>query len=106
MNIQKMMKEAQKMQEKIGTMQAELETKETTGSSGGGMVTATLNGKGMAVKLEVDASLVDKEEKDVLEDLIVAAFNDAKAKVDDAYQEEMGKVAGGMGLPTDMKLPF
>jgi DNA-binding YbaB/EbfC family protein len=106
MNIQKMMKQAQEMQNKIGEMQAELETRETEGTAGGGMVKVTLNGKGNMLKLSIDDSLVDKDEKDVLEDLIIAAFNDAKAKVEETFNEEMGKVAGGMGLPKDFKMPF
>ncbi len=104
MNIQKMMKQAQEMQKKIADMQAEMETKETEGTAGGGMVSVTLNGKGAMLKLNVDDSLLEKDEKEVLEDLIIAAFNDAKAKVDDAYNDEMGKVAGGMNLPSGM--PF
>ncbi len=106
MNIQKMMKQAQQMQQKIADMQTELESREVEGTAGGGMVTVTLTGKGHMVKLAIDDSLVDKEEKDVMEDLIVAAHNDAKNKVEDMFNEEMGKVAGDMNLPAGMKLPF
>lgn len=106
MNLQKMMKQAQEMQTKIGDLQTELEGRTMEGSSGGGMVKAFINGKGIAQKIEIDDSLIDVEEKEMLEDLIVAAFNDAKEKVEDTFQEEMQKVAGGMGLPPGMKLPF
>lgn len=106
MNIQKMMKQAQQMQQKIGELQAELETRETDGVSGGGMVKLTLNGKGNLLKLSIDPSIIDKDDKEVLEDLVIAAFNDAKTKVDASFNDEMGKVAGGMGLPGGLKLPF
>lgn len=106
MNIQKMMKQAQQMQQKIGELQAELETRETEGVSGGGMVKVTLNGKGGMLKISIDPSLIDKEEKEMLEDLIVAAHNDAKGKVESSFNDEMAKVAGGMGLPGGLKLPF
>ncbi len=106
MNIQKMMKQAQQMQQKIQDVQAEAETKEFQGTSGGAMVTATMNGKGDALKLNVDASLVDAEDKDMMEDLIIAAFNDAKAKSEQMMEQEMSSVTGGMNLPAGMKLPF
>ncbi len=106
MNIQKMMKQAQQMQQKITDMQTELEAREIEGTAGGGMVTVTLSGKGHMVKLSLDDSLFDGDEKDMLEDLIIAAHNDAKKKVEDMFSEEMGKVAGGMGLPPGMKMPF
>lgn len=106
MNIQKMMKQAQEMQKKITDLQEEMEKREVEGVSGGGMVKATLTGKGNAVRLVVDKSIVDPEDKEMMEDLIVAAFNDARKKVDDMMNEEMGNVTGGMGLPKDFKLPF
>jgi len=106
MNIQKMMKQAQQMQQKIQDLQAKAETKEFEGTSGGGMVKATMNGKGVALKLSVDASLVDAEEKDMMEDLIIAAFNDAKSQSEHMREQEMANVTGGMGLPSGMKLPF
>ena len=104
MNIQKMMKQAQQMQQKIQDKQSELEAVEVEGTAGGGMVTVKLTGKSNMTALSLDDSLIDVEEKEVLEDLIIAAFNDAKAKVDSTYEEEMGKVAGGMNLPGG--LPF
>jgi len=106
MNIQKMMKQAQEMQQKIGSLQAKLEEEETEGSSGGGMVVVRLSGKGMLKKITIDPKLIDASEKEMLEDLIIAAFNDAKTKVETHFNEQMGKIAGGMGLPPGMKLPF
>lgn len=106
MNIQKMMKQAQQMQQKIGDMQAELEAREFAGKSGGDMVKVVVTGKGKMLRLDVDKSLVDPAEKEVMEDLIVAAFNDAKDKVDATFSDEMGKVASGLGLPAGMKMPF
>ena len=106
MNIQKMMKQAQEMQNKLSQMQAELETKEYEGSAGGGIVKVTLSGKGSLVKLAIDDSLIDKDEKEVLEDLIIAAHNDAKAKAEEDTAEQMGKLTGGLNLPAGMKLPF
>lgn len=106
MNIQKMMKQAQEMQNKIGTLQAKLEEEEAEGSSGGGMITVRLNGKGMMKKIQIDPKLIDPNDKEMLEDLIIAAFNDAKTKVEAHFNTEMGKIAGGLGLPPGMKLPF
>ncbi len=106
MNIQKMMKQAQQMQQKITDLQAELEQREVEGVAGGGMVKVTLSGKNTMLKLSIDDSLIDKDEKEMLEDLIIAAHNDAKKKVEDMFSDEMGKVTSGMGLPAGMKLPF
>ncbi len=106
MNIQKMMKQAQEMQNKIASMQAKLEEEETEGSSGGGMVVVRVNGKGNVKKLSIDKGLIDPSEKEMLEDLIVAAFNDAKNKIDATIGEQMAKITGGLGLPPGMKLPF
>jgi hypothetical protein len=77
-----------------------------TGASGGGLVQVTLTGKGDARGVKIDPSLVKEGEAEVLEDLIVAALNDAKAKVEARVAEEMKKVTGGMNLPPGMKLPF
>ena len=70
------------------------------------MVTVTLNGKGEMRAIKIDPSLADPDEVEILEDLMVAAFNDAKAKVEAHLQEEMGKLTGGMNLPAGLKLPF
>lgn len=106
MNLQKMMKQAQEMQQKITTMQAKLEEEESEGSSGGGMVVVRLNGKGVMKKITLDAKLIDPGEKEMLEDLIVAAHNDAKTKTEAHVSEQMEKIAGGFNLPPGMKLPF
>lgn len=106
MNIQKMMKQAQQMQQKITDLQGELEKREVEGIAGGGMVKVTLSGKYTMLKLALDDSLLEKSEKEMLEDLIIAAHNDARKKVEDMFSDEMGKVAGGLGLPAGMKLPF
>ena len=106
MNIQKMLKQAQDMQNKIAELQKKLEAEETDGASGGGMINVTLNGKGEMRKLSIDVKLIDPSEKEVLEDLIIAAFNDAKAKVESSFADQMGKISSGMGLPPGFKLPF
>jgi DNA-binding YbaB/EbfC family protein len=105
-NLGQMMKQAQQMQAKMAEMQAQLEQIEMTGSSGGGMVQVTLGGKGDMKRIKIDKSLVDPNETEVLEDLIVAAFNDAKGRVEAHVAEEMAKLTGGLQLPGGMKLPF
>ena len=105
-NLGQMMKQAQQMQAKMAEMQARLETVEMSGSSGGGMVTVAVGGKGDLRKIKIDKSLADPAEIEVLEDLIVAAFNDAKGRVEAHMAEEMAKLTGGLNLPPGMKLPF
>ena len=105
-NIGQLMKQAQQMQQKMAEMQAELEAVEMTGIAGGGMVQLTLNGKGDMKRLKIDKSVVDPAEAEVLEDLIVAAFNDARGKVNAHAESEMQKLTGGLALPGGMKLPF
>ena len=105
-NLGQLMKQAQAMQEKMAEMQAQLETIEMTGAAGGGSVQLTLNGKGDLKKVAIDKALVDPEEVEVLEDLIVAAFNDAKRKVSAHAEQEMQKLTGGLQLPGGLKLPF
>ncbi len=106
MNIQKMMKQAQQMQQKMGQMQEDMASREFDGTSGGGLVKVVVSGKGNMIKLNIDASLLMADEKEMLEDLVVAAFNDAKNKADSTANDEMGKLTSGLGLPADMKLPF
>lgn len=105
-NLGQMMKQAQAMQAKMAEMQEKLGQLEVTGQSGGGMVKATLNGKSELRRLKIDPSLVDPNDVEVLEDLVVAAVNDAKVKVEAAVAEEMKKVTGGLDLPPGLKLPF
>lgn len=105
-NLGKLMKQAQEMQEKMQEMQARLAASEHTGASGGGAVTVTLNGEGAMRSVKIDPSMASPDEVEILEDLIVAAFNDAKAKVKAFTEEEMQKVTGGLNLPPDFKMPF
>ncbi|MCH8182114.1 MAG: YbaB/EbfC family nucleoid-associated protein [Proteobacteria bacterium] len=105
-NLGNMMKQAQEMQVKMTEMQESLDKVEITGASGGGMVEVTLTGKGEMRKLKIDPALVDKNEIEVLEDLIAAAHNDARGKVEAHIAGEMSKVTGGLQLPPGMKLPF
>ena len=101
-----MMQQAQQMQKKMEEMQQKLAETEIIGKSGGGMVQITMNGKSEAKKLVIDPKLVDPNDKEVLEDLIVAAINDAKTQNEIKTNEEMGKLSGGLGLPAGFKLPF
>ncbi|HWK44844.1 MAG TPA: YbaB/EbfC family nucleoid-associated protein [Stellaceae bacterium] len=105
-NLGNMMKQAQQMQTRMTEMQAELDRVEVTGAAGGGMVKMTLTGKGDLKKISLDKALLDPEEVEVLEDLILAAFTDAKAKVESHVSEEMSKLTGGLKLPPGIKLPF
>lgn len=105
MNIQGIMKQAQAMQKKMEEEQAKLAQEEVEGTSGGGMVKVILNGKFEMKQLHLDPSLVDKDESEVLEDLIVAAYNDAKNKVDAKMQDSMSAMTGGLNLG-GLKLPF
>lgn len=105
-NLGQMMKQVQDMQARMTDMQAKLDDLEVTGAAGGGMVQATLTGKGVAKAVKIDSSLMNPSETEVLEDLLVAAFNDAKKKVDDYSQSEMAKLTGGLPLPPGLKLPF
>jgi nucleoid-associated protein EbfC len=105
-NLGAMMKSAQQMQEKMKILQDELSNTEVTGSSGGGMVEVTLSGKHETRRVKIDPSLIVAEDAQVLEDLIAAAFNDARAKVETMMQEKMAEVTGGLQLPPGMSLPF
>tara|TARA_Y100001970_G_scaffold222679_1_gene273952 strand:+ start:170 stop:493 length:324 start_codon:yes stop_codon:yes gene_type:complete len=105
-NIGNMMKQAQQLQKKMAEAQEKLSLIEVEGVSGGGMVKVTATAKGDIKKVILDDSLLSKDEKEITEDLIVAAINDAKQKAEIASQEEMKSVTGGMSLPPGMKLPF
>jgi DNA-binding YbaB/EbfC family protein len=105
-NIGQLMKQAQEMQAKMAEMQSQLEAVEMTGAAGAGMVQLSLNGKGDLKRIKIDPALLDPKEVEVLEDLIVAAFNDARAKVSAHAEQEMQKLTGGLQLPGGMKLPF
>ena len=105
-NLGQMMKQAQQMQAKMQEMQDKLVGIELTGSAGAGMVTVTLNGKGEARRVKIDPSLFNADDAEVVEDLIVAAFADAKAKVEKHVAEEMAKITGGLNLPPGFNLPL
>jgi DNA-binding YbaB/EbfC family protein len=105
-NLGQLMKQAQQMQQKMAEMQAQLEAVEMTGAAGGGMVQITLNGKGDLKRIKIDKNVLDPSEPEVVEDLIVAAFNDARQKVQAHTETEMHKLTGGLNLPGGMKLPF
>jgi DNA-binding YbaB/EbfC family protein len=101
-----MMKKAQEMQAKMGEMQESLAHIHVTGESGAGLVKATATAKGELIGLEIDPSIFDPSEKEMVEDLILAAIKDAQARAGERGREEMGKMAEGLGLPPGMKLPF
>jgi len=101
-NIQGMMQKAQALQAKITELQAELKTREMIGSSGQGKVKVTMNGAQDVIAISIDPEVVNPEEPDLLEDLVLAAFNDARSKVTRMVEEEMKKVSGGLGLPSGL----
>jgi len=105
-NIGNMMKQAQQMQERMAELQARLDQTEVAGQSGAGMVQATMTGKGELRRIKIDKSLVNPEESEILEDLVVAAVNDAHQRVQSMVSEEMSKLTGGLSLPPGFKLPF
>lgn len=101
-----MMKQAQEMQEKLESLQKELEKEIVEGVSGGGLVKATATAKGVLKSLSIENDLLKEDEKEILEDLIVAAVNDAKTKGEKLSQEKMSEISGGLNLPGGMKLAF
>jgi DNA-binding YbaB/EbfC family protein len=103
-NIMSMMKQAQELQSKMAEMQAELEALQVEGASGGGLVRVTLTGKGAMARVAIDASLMKPEDVEILEDLMVAAHNDAKQKAEHAMAEKMQALTGGLPLPPGLKL--
>lgn len=100
-----MMKQAQKMQEKMQQMQEEVANMEVTGEAGAGMVSVVMTGRHDVKKVSIDDSVMS-EDKDLLEDLLAAAVNDAVRKIETKSQEKMSSVTAGLGLPPGMKLPF
>jgi DNA-binding YbaB/EbfC family protein len=101
-----LMKQAQKVQEELQKAQARLAEEEVTGEAGGGMVSVTMTGRHEARRVSIDAALFEEGDREMIEDLVAAAVNDAARKVEQATQEKMAGVAGGMNLPPGMKLPF
>jgi DNA-binding YbaB/EbfC family protein len=105
-NFKDMMKKAQEMQKKMQEIQDSLSNLEVEGTSGGGIVKIIMNCKNEVKKIDIDPSIIKNDEKEVMEDLIIAALNDAKSKAEEKSQEEMKKLTGGLGLPPGMKMPF
>ena len=105
LNIQGLMKQAQAMQERMKQTQDKLALEEREGTSGGGLVKITLNGRGEMKSITVSPEIVNKDEIDVLEDMIVAAFNDAHQKIDQMQEEGMKEATGGMNFG-GLKIPF
>jgi nucleoid-associated protein EbfC len=105
-SIDDILKMAANVQEELTKAQANLETIEVEGASGGGMIKVRATAKGSIRSIDIDESLLQPSEKQILEDLIVAAFNDARAKADAASSSEMEKMTSGMPLPPGFKLPF
>ncbi len=103
-DLMKMMKQAQEIQGRMQKMQEDLQSLEVEGQSGAGMVTVVLNGKGDMRSVRIDPSLMKPGEAEMLEDLILAAFRDARSKVEVTMQEKMQEVAGDLPLPPGMKL--
>tara|TARA_B100000945_G_scaffold183758_1_gene147369 strand:+ start:1086 stop:1409 length:324 start_codon:yes stop_codon:yes gene_type:complete len=105
-NFNNMIKQAQDLQKKMAEAQEKVETLEAEGISGGGLVRITINGKNNVTSVNIDETAIDKNEKEILEDLIVAAFNDARDKIQRKIADEMSSLTGGIKLPPGMKLPF
>ncbi|MGN7611246.1 YbaB/EbfC family nucleoid-associated protein [Magnetococcales bacterium HHB-1] len=105
-NLGNLFKQAQQMQGKLAKLQEEMEAKEFTGNSGGGMVEITMTGKQDVKKVRIDPELMNSDDVEMLEDLIAAAFHDVKKKVNEHTQEQFSSMAGGIGLPGGMNLPF
>ncbi|EJF78095.1 YbaB/EbfC family nucleoid-associated protein [Bartonella birtlesii] len=105
-DMMSMMKKAKEMQEKMQKIQEEVASLQVTGTSGGGLVNITLNGKNIITKIEIDPSLLKPEEAEILEDLIMAAYNEAKTKIETAIEEKTKNITAGLPLPSGFKLPF
>lgn len=99
-----MMKQVQAMQEKFASMQADMEGLEVEGRSGGGLVKVIMTAKGQSKSVQIDESLLQASEKDILEDLITAAFNDGKSKGEALMQEKMSALTAGLPIPPGLKL--
>ncbi|RKS87240.1 hypothetical protein DES39_0459 [Orbus hercynius] len=100
------MKQAQQMQTRMQKVQEEIALMEVTGESGAGMIKVTVNGAHNCRRVEIDPSLLTDDDKEMLEDLIAAAYNDASRRLDEAQKEKMAQVTGGMQLPPGFKMPF
>lgn len=105
-DMAKMMKTAQEMQQKMADLQEEMHAMTVEGESGAGLVRATCSVKGELKGLDIDPSIFNSDDKEVVEDLILAAIKDAQGKANDRAQDEMSKLTEGLGLPKGMKMPF
>lgn len=105
-DIMGLMKQAKEMQEKMMTMQQELGDLEAQGTAGGGMVKITLSGKGEISAVTIDPSMFKEDDVEILEDLVMAAHNDAKSKVDTITAEKTAELTAGLPIPPGMKMPF
>jgi nucleoid-associated protein EbfC len=105
-NINQLMKQAQAMQANMQKAQAELAKLEVTGEAGGGMVKVTLNGRHEAKRVQIEPAVLGGEDREMLEDLLTAAFNDAVHKLEALAQEKMASLMTGVQLPPGVKLPF
>jgi hypothetical protein len=105
-NLSDIMKQVQSMQSRMADAQAKLDQISVTGQSGGGLVKVTMSGKSAVTGITIDASLMKADEREILEDLLVAAHADAKSKAEAVMAEEMKAVTGGLPLPPGLKLPF
>lgn len=105
-NIGNMMKQAQQLQANMQRAQNEIANLEVTGEAGGGMAKVQMTGKHQVLRVTLDPSIISSDDKDMLEDLVAAAINDAVQKLERVTQEKMSSVMGGMNLPPGLKLPF
>lgn len=105
-DISQIMRQAQQMQAKINEAQKKLEAMEVEGSSGGGMVKLRITGKNALLSINIDPSLMVADDREILEDLIKAAHDDARRKLEDAQNEEMKGLSGGLGILPGFKMPF
>jgi DNA-binding YbaB/EbfC family protein len=105
-DISQIMRQAQQMQAKINEAQKKLEAMEVEGSSGGGMVKLRITGKNALISINIDPSLMVADEREILEDLIKAAHDDARRKLEDTQNEEMKGLSGGLGILPGFKMPF
>jgi hypothetical protein len=105
-NMADMFKQAQELQKNMTDMQSVLENIIVTGASGAGLITVSMNAKGIVKSLKIDSSLIKTDEVEILQDLIISALNDAKQKAENTSAEEMKKITGGLSLPDGFKLPF
>ena len=106
MNFNNMMKQAQELQKKMAEAQKKVESLEAEGTSGGGLIKIIIDGKNNVKSVKIDDSLISKEDVEILEDLILAAFNDGKEKIQKKISDEMSSITGGLQLPPGFKMPF